>query len=122
MSEMVVEKGYFKTRAEVMDDIRQTGYWPTTYISRPSPELPLHYHAHDIIGYLIEGESYVLDAEGERVPVAAGDRLVIPKGAWHAEGEVTERVVYIVTLREAIPLMEGLMPQEPKGPFPSFEA
>ena len=33
MSKMVVEKNYFSTRAEVMDDIRESGYWPTTYIS-----------------------------------------------------------------------------------------
>jgi hypothetical protein len=68
---MVIEKSYFKPRAEVMEDIRDTGYRPTTFIS----------------------------------------------GAWHAEGEVTDRVVYIVTLREAIPLREAIMPHEPKGPF-----
>ena len=118
MSKMMIEKGYFRTRAEVMDDIRDSGYWPTTYISTKSPELPIHYHAHDIIGYAIEGETYVLDEDGARIPIGPGDRLVIPKGAWHAEGEVTDRVVYIVTLREAIPLMEGLLPREPKGPFP----
>jgi len=39
----------------------------------------------------------------------------------HAEGKVTERMVYIVTTREAIPLMQALMPREPKGPFPSFD-
>ncbi len=47
---------------------------------------------------------------------------MIPKGAWHAEGEVSERVTYIVTLRDPIPLMEAITPQEPRGPFPSFKA
>jgi quercetin dioxygenase-like cupin family protein len=122
MSKMAIEKGYFTTRAEVMDDIRDTGYWPTTFVSNRSPELPLHYHNHDIIGYVIEGETYLLEEDGQRVGIGPGDRLVIPKGAWHAEGEVSERVVYIVTLRDPIPLMEGIMPQEPKGPFPSFES
>jgi len=121
MSKMVVEKNYFENRAAAMEDIRDTGYWPTTYISDKSPELPLHYHDHDVIGYLIEGEAYVLDEDGERVPVAAGDRLVLPKGAWHAEGEVTDRMIWIVTFREPVSLMEGLMPREPKGPFPSFD-
>jgi mannose-6-phosphate isomerase-like protein (cupin superfamily) len=121
MSKMVVDKSYFKNHADVMNDIRKTGYWPTTFISKKSPELPLHYHGHDIIGYVMEGETYVLDEAGERVPIQPGDRLVIPKGAWHAEGEVSDRVVYIVSMRDAIPLMEGLMPLEPKGPFPSFE-
>ncbi len=46
---------------------------------------------------------------------------MIPKGAWHAEGEVGDRVVYIVTLRDAVPLLEGIMPREPRGPFPSLD-
>lgn len=121
MPKLVVEKGYFETHAEVMEDIRNSGYWPTTFISEKSPELPIHYHDHDILGYVMEGETYLLDEEGERIPIGPGDRLVIPKGAWHAEGEVTERVVYIVSLEAAIPLLEGIMPREPRGPFPAFD-
>ena len=122
MSKMVVEKSYFRNHADVMADIQKTGYWPTTFISNKSPELPLHHHGYDLIGYVMEGETYVLDESGERVPIQPGDRLVIPKGAWHAEGEVSDRVVYIVSMRDCIPLLEGLMPLDPKGPFPSFEA
>jgi uncharacterized cupin superfamily protein len=121
MSQMVVEKNYFATKAEVMEDIRDSGYWPTTFISNKSPELPVHFHDHDIIGYVMEGETYLLDEDEKKIPIGPGDRLVIPKGAWHAEGAVTERVVYIVSLREAIPLLEGIMPKEPRGPFPSFD-
>jgi quercetin dioxygenase-like cupin family protein len=121
MSKMVIEKGYFSDRAEAMNDIAKTGYWPTTFVSDKSPELPIHYHDHDIIGYVVEGETYLLDEDGERNPIGPGDRLVIPKGAWHAEGEVAERVVYIVTLKDNVPLMEGIFPKEPKGPFPSFD-
>ena len=121
MSKMVIDKSYFKNHGEVMEDIRDSGYWPTTYISNKSPELPIHYHDHDIIGYVMEGETYLLDEDGEQVPIGPGDRLVIPKGAWHAEGEVTSKVVYIVSLRDPVPLMEGLLPREPKGPFPSFD-
>ena len=122
MPKMEIQKGYFSDRAEVMEDIRDTGYWPTTFISNRSPELPIHYHDHDIIGYVIEGETYLLEEDGQKVPIGPGDRLVIPKGAWHAEGEVADRVVYIVTLREPVPLMEGILPREPRGPFPDFEA
>jgi uncharacterized cupin superfamily protein len=122
MPKMVVEKNYFETRADALDDIRATGYWPTTFISNKSPELPLHYHDHDVIGYVIEGETYLLDEDGEKVPIGPGDRLVIPKGSWHAEGEVTDRVVYLVTLRELVPLLEGIMPREPKGPFPKLDS
>ncbi|MEE2674457.1 MAG: cupin domain-containing protein [Myxococcota bacterium] len=121
MPKMVIEKGYFETRAAVMEDIRDSGYWPTTFVSEKSPELPIHYHDHDIIGYVMEGQTYLLDEDSQRIPVGPGDRLVIPKGAWHAEGEVTDRVVYIVSLRDPIPLMEGILPREPRGPFPSFD-
>ena len=57
---MVIEKGYFSTRAEVMEGIRDSGYWPTTFISNKSPELPIHYH--DISGYGMEGSTYLLAA------------------------------------------------------------
>ena len=117
---MTVQKGYFTSRAEVMEDIRDSGYWPTTYISETSPELPIHYHDHDIIGYVMEGHTYLLDEDGERVSLDPGDRLVIPKGAWHAEGQVLEKVVYIVSFREPIPFFEGILPREPQGPFPSM--
>lgn len=121
MSKMVIEKGYFTTRTEVMEDIRDSGYWPTTYISQKSPELPIHYHDHDIIGYVMEGETYLLDEDGQRVTLEPGDRLVIPKGAWHAEGEVSEKVVYIVSFRDPIPFLEGILPREPRGPFPPLD-
>lgn len=93
MSKMVIEKGYFTSRAEVMEDIRDSGYWPTTFMSTRSPELPLHYHNHDIIGYVMEGETYLVEEDGQKVPIGPGDRLVIAEGAWHAEGEVEERVL-----------------------------
>ena len=118
---MRVDKSFFSSREEVMQDIAKTGFWPHTFVSGKSPELPLHYHEHDVIGYVIEGETYLLDEEEKKVPICAGDRLDFPKGSWHAEGEVTDRVVYIVTLKEPIPLLEGVMPMEPRGPFPSFD-
>jgi len=118
MSKMVIEKGFFSTKDQVLQDIRKSGYWPTTFISNASPELPVHYHDYDIIGYVMEGETYLLDEDERKIPIGPGDRLVIPKGAWHAEGEVSEKVVYIVTVPEPIPLLEAIMPREPRGPFP----
>ena len=121
MSKLVVEKSYFSDRTEVMEDIRDTGYWPTTYVSNRSPELPVHYHDHDIIGYVMEGETYLLDEDEQRIEIGPGDRLVIPKGAWHAEGEVTDRVLYIVTCKEPVAFIEAIMPREPRGPFPQID-
>ena len=71
---------------------------------RRMEELPLHWHDVDNCGYVLEGSSYVLNESGERVSLGPGDKLVIPAGAVHAEGEVTERMVYIV----GIPVAENL--------------
>ena len=112
---LTVDKGYFQTKEDVFDDIRSSGFWPTTYISGTSPELPLHWHDGDIIGYVMEGETYLLDENAERIPLQAGDRLNIPAGAVHAEGEVVDKVVYIVTMRKCIPMMEGLTMLDPQA-------
>jgi len=120
MPVLTVDRSYFSTQAEVMADIASTGFWPTTYISDASPELPVHYHDQDIIGYVMSGSTYVLNEDGQRLEISAGDRLNIPKGAWHAEGAVTDTVTYIVTIREPIPFLEALMPREPRGPWPDM--
>jgi quercetin dioxygenase-like cupin family protein len=118
MSKMVVEKGFFKSKDEVIEDILKTGFWPTTFISDNSPELPVHYHTQDIIGYVMEGKTYLLDENHERIEIGAGDKLIIPERAWHAEGEVKERVVYIVTMPEPIPFDIALQLHEPRGAWP----
>ncbi len=119
MPTMTIDKGYFSNRADVMADIARTGYWPTTYVSGASPELPLHHHGYDLIGYVVEGSTYLLNESGERVEIQTGDRLNIPKGAWHAEGAAQDKVTYIVTISEPVPFMQALMPLDPKGPLPA---
>lgn len=117
---MSIDRSFFTSRAEVMQDIAKTGYWPTTYVAGESPELPVHYHDYDIIGYVLEGTSYLRDENEERVDLGPGDRLNLPKGAWHAEGEATDRVVWIVTVNEPVPFIQALMPIAAKGPMPDF--
>ena len=97
---MEIDKGFFSTRDEAMQDIIETGYWPTTYVSERMDALPVHWHDHNSMGYVIEGSTYLLDEVGERVTLEAGDRLRVPAGALHAEGEVTERITYIVALEK----------------------
>ena len=94
-----IRKHFFETRSEVMHDLAKTGFWPTTFVSPESPELPIHWHDVEVHTYVLEGETYVVDGEtGEPIPVGAGDKLVLPAGTLHAEGVVAERVVYIVAL------------------------
>lgn len=110
---MEIDQGYFATRNDVFRDMIETGFWPTTYISARSPELPLHWHDGDIIGYLVHGRGYVLDEDGRRHDLEPGDRLRIPAGALHAEGEVTEPNTYIVTTRQCEPFLKALRMLDP---------
>ena len=52
-------------------------------------------------------------AKTANVCLGPGDKLVIPAGAIHAEGEVTERMVYIVGLPVAANLFETLTLLDP---------
>lgn len=110
---MQVLHGFFSTKEEVLADINKLDLWPTTYVSDRMEELPLHWHDIDNCGYVLEGSSYVLDEDGKRVPLGPGDKLMIPAGAIHAEGEVTERMVYIVGIPEAANLFDKLTLLDP---------
>ena len=111
---MQVVHGFFSSKDEVLDDIKRLDFWPTTYVSDRMEELPLHWHDVDNCGYVLEGSSYVLDENGERVPLGPGDKLIIPAGAIHAEGEVLERMVYIVGIPVAENLFDKLTLLDPK--------
>ncbi len=113
LPKLEIDHGYFATRDDALRDMIQTGFWPTTYVSARSPELPLHWHKDDVIGYLVEGHGYVLDAEGKRHDLEPGDRLRIPAGALHAEGEVTEPNTYLVSTRRCEPFIAALRMLDP---------
>jgi mannose-6-phosphate isomerase-like protein (cupin superfamily) len=106
---MRVIRAAFSTKAEVLDDVKSLDFWPTTYVSDRMEELPLHWHDFDNVGYVLEGRTYVLNEKLERVALGPGDKLILPRGAIHAEGEVTEKTVYIVGLPMAANLFDVLI-------------
>lgn len=107
-------KGFFKTPAQVLDDIKSNETWPTTFVSGPSDGLPLHWHSDEVHAYIMEGETDFFDkTTGERTPVAAGDKIVVPARTLHAEGVVKDRVVYILALPRPLPGDEFLAMHEP---------
>lgn len=109
-----VHKGFFEDRADVLDDVKAHGFWPTTFVSGPSPGLDVHWHSEEVHAYVMEGETSFLDGEsGERHAVAAGDKIVVPPRTLHAEGEVRDRVVYIVAVPEALSPDEFLKRRAP---------
>ncbi len=107
---MRVIHNFHTSKAEVFDDLKRLDLWPTTYVSGRMAELPLHWHDVDNHGFVLEGSSYVLDEDGQRVELGPGDKLEIPARALHAEGEVTERMVYIVGIPVAENLLDALTP------------
>lgn len=107
---MQVIRNAFTTKEEVLDDIRDLDLWPTTYVSERMQEVPLHWHDVDNCGYVLSGRSYILNERGERVELGPGDKLVLPAGAIHAEGEVIEKMVYIVGISRPANLLDALLP------------
>ncbi len=107
---MYVVNNAFATKEEALADLAAEGLWPTTYVSERGEELPLHWHDVDNCGYVVEGRGYVLNESGQRVELGPGDKLVLPAGAVHAEGEMTERMVWIVGISRPANLMDALLP------------
>lgn len=109
-----IHKSFFADRQAVLDDVKATGFWPTTLASGPSPGREVHWHSEEVHAYVVEGKTSFLDATtGERHPVASGDKIVVPPRTLHAEGEVRERVVYIIAVPEAMPPDEFLKLRSP---------
>jgi mannose-6-phosphate isomerase-like protein (cupin superfamily) len=117
---MTVIKGAFTTKEEVLADLSALDLWPTTYVSERMEELPLHWHDVDNCGYVLEGSSYVLDADGIRIDLGPGDKLVLPAGAIHAEGEVAEKMVYIVGISKPENLFDALLPLQGPETSPQY--
>jgi len=100
---------FFNTPDDVMDDIKKTGFWPTTLIAPASPELPLHWHDCEVHTYVIKGSTWTLDGStGERIEMGPGDKLIVPQGVLHAEGDTAEPMTYIVALPEPRPFDQFL--------------
>lgn len=111
-----VTKNFFTTREEVLEDLKKTGHWPTTFVSEVSPELPLHWHDLDVTGYVMSGGTYLLDENGDRIDIEPGDKLELPAGSIHAEGAVTQRTVYIVGTETPGQILEQLQLNDPADP------
>lgn len=106
--------GFFKTPADVLDDVKVNQTWPTTFVSGPSDAAPVHWHSDEVHAYIMEGETDFLDAaSGKQTPVKAGDKIIVPARALHAEGAVKDRVVYILALPRPLPGDEFLVMREP---------
>ena len=71
-----IHNGFFKNRADVLDDLKATKFWPTTFVSGPSPGAEVHWHSHEVHAYVVEGN-------GKRGRVGLA-RLVV-RWLWHGQ-------------------------------------
>ena len=109
-----IYKNCFDDRAEIFDDLEASGFWPTTFVSGPSPGLDVHWHSEEVHAYVVEGETDFLDGEsGKRHEVGPGDKVVVPPRTLHAEGAVRDRVVYLIAVPEPMPPDEFLKLRSP---------
>jgi quercetin dioxygenase-like cupin family protein len=110
-----VLKNFFQDRGDILEDLKVSGFWPSTYVSGASPGLPVHWHSHAVHAYVVEGRTTLHDAEKDFVhQVGPGDKIVVEPRTLHAEGEVKDRVVYIIAAPEALPPDEFLKRRPPE--------
>lgn len=119
---VVVHKQHFDGLREALEDIARDGYWPTTFVSPPSAPPAVHWHDDEVHGYVMDGTTWILDGEtGDHLTIEPGDKLVIPAGALHIEGEADDTVVYIVAIPKPRPIADALRlcpaddPSRPRG-------
>ena len=95
-------KDFFKTRDDVFDNIKATGFWPTTYKSNASKTAPIHWHRIGVHGYILGGHFNLLDGESnQQLDFEQGDKFVVPARMLHAECAIKEDVLMILALSEA---------------------
>jgi hypothetical protein len=112
---MTIHKNFFSDRNEALDDIKKSGFWPSTLVAGPSTGLEVHWHTEDVHAYIVEGDTWFLDGEtGVRHTVATGDKIVIPTGTLHAEGEILDQVIYYIGLSKAVDSEEFLKLRPPE--------
>jgi hypothetical protein len=110
---LIIAKNHFDGLSGALEDIREKGLFPTTYATDHATAAKLHWHSHNVLAYIIKGNTYFLDAEGQKHLVEAGDLMTVPARTLHAEGEIDEPVVMLIGLEEALPADQFLLIRDP---------
>tara|TARA_B110000014_G_C19753571_1_gene392615 strand:+ start:183 stop:554 length:372 start_codon:yes stop_codon:yes gene_type:complete len=115
-----IEKKFHNGLEDVLRDIIETGFWPSTYVSSPTPPPGYHWHQIEAHGYCMSGNTWIGCGEtGEKYTIEQGDKLILPPGALHIEGESDGPVTYVIALpdtrrhAEAFQLMPPDHPDRP---------
>ncbi len=98
-----VKKGFFHGLSDVIEDVKQNGTWPTTYVAGTTTAAEVHWHSEEVHVYVMDGKTDFLDADSsKRHPVTTGDKIIVPARTLHAEGVIEGRIVYIIAVPEAL--------------------
>lgn len=110
-----IKRNEFDGLSGALQDVVAQGLWPTTYITGAAPEAAVHWHDYDVHVYVMRGETYFVDSEtGEKHDVVAGDKVVIPARALHAEGMVKDEMLYLIGIPAPVASREFLAHRKPE--------
>lgn len=110
---LIIDKKYFDGLSGALEDIRARNLFPTTYATDQATAANLHWHNEEVLAYLVKGETYFLDEKGNKHQLEAGDLITVPTRSIHAEGDITEPVVMLIGLVEAVPMDQFLIQHDP---------
>lgn len=110
---LIIDKRHFTGLSGALEDIGGKGLFPTTYATDHATAADLHWHSEEVLGYLIQGKMYFLDADGQKHQLEAGDLITVPARTLHAEGAINEQVVMLIALEEALPMDRFLLLRDP---------
>jgi len=80
------------SEAALIDKLERQGYSVNRYVYPPGTVFPPHTHEVDKIDAVLSGR-FLLEMEGERVILEAGDSLAVPRGVVHSAEVVGEEPV-----------------------------
>lgn len=111
---LIIEKGHFVGLDGALTEIKDKGLFPTTYATDHATAASLHWHSEEVLAYLVQGKTYFLDAEGQKLWLEPGDLIKVPARTLHAEGDINEPLVMLIGLAEALPMDRFLLPRDPE--------
>ena len=96
----------------IAEEVEREGFDPVCITDPPARVYSSHHHAETKRLVFLGGTMEV--TVGDRTyDCKPGDKLIIPAGALHAEGQVQDPVTYIVTLRDPEPFLQALRMLDP---------
>lgn len=73
--------------------------WFGSFATEPGVKVPAHYHTADTAAYLVSGRA-AFEIDGERVEMAAGEFLYVPRMVVHTEETVGDQTAFGVYARD----------------------